>query len=234
MASGETTYILKHTAQGFKLQLDKDSAQPIAEVRSDSAPLISELALARWDHWRQRKLARLWQATLLGMGYEPTQDAWRSFAVHDKAKFQRYRDRLDIAKTLIGYELDFFVDHLRESDGVGGKYVELTDYYAFAARLGWAELTSMHDGLRIETNPPTLELAPKQKNALLVLLGEVILLAHPQAASGDPAKRARATIGWLASSGSRVPVQERTLKQYFAEMENAVRAYDERNPEADS
>ena len=79
-------------------------------------------------------------------------------------------------KTLMGYDLPFYEDHVREGNVVGDKYVALVDYYEFASKLGWtnSDLNAMRDGLKIDTSPSKpQELRQNQKNNLLVLLNDV-------------------------------------------------------------
>ena len=95
MATKETTYILKHSPEGLKLFKDRDTDQPYAEFGVGPVPDASILTPPRWNHWYQRKLARPWQATLLGMEIEPVSNARMTLKVHAPEKYRIFKDRLD-------------------------------------------------------------------------------------------------------------------------------------------
>lgn len=66
----------KHTSSStlptdWKLFRDREADQPDIEFGAEAPPDKDILVPPRWDHWYQRKLARPWQATLLGMNFEP-------------------------------------------------------------------------------------------------------------------------------------------------------------------
>ena len=150
---------LQQSSDGSAVASHLDSTKPPEEVgQGASQPDHSSIKSPRWDHWYQRKLARPWQATLLGINIEPTSEARRALKASDPDRYLVYQDRLDITKTLIGYEIGWLQDHLREGEGAGNKYLELTEYYEYATGLGWPGLEQMQSGLKINDN---LILPPK-------------------------------------------------------------------------
>ena len=84
------------------------------------------------------------------MNIEPTAQSRSALRVLHPERFKIYADRMDIAKTLLGYDLPYYEDHLCEGDVVGEKYLVLVDYCQFAADLGWAGLDAMREGLQID------------------------------------------------------------------------------------
>ena len=108
MTSSERTYILKHTADGLRLLRDRESDQGVNEGESEDLPSLDTLVEPRWNHWYQRKLARPWQATLLGMNIEPISNARRILKAHAPDTYRTFRDRLDILQTLMGLEIGLY------------------------------------------------------------------------------------------------------------------------------
>lgn len=221
----EKIFTLKLTANGLEV-----SAPNSAPKRPESKePEESDINVPRWGHWYQRKLARVWHATLLGMNIEPTAQSRSALRVLHPERFKIYADRMDIAKTLLGYDLPYYEDHLREGDVVGEKYVALADYCQFAADLGWAGLDAMREGLQIDTKPSKpQEMRQNQKNNLLVLLNEAFLMQVPDYDVKKPGETATAILKWMSDNDMRSPIQHRTLKEYITEVVAAIEQFDER------
>jgi hypothetical protein len=219
MAQNEKTYILKHSPDGFKLLPDRDSTQALAEVgEGASPPDPSSIKMPRWEHWYQRKLARPWQATLLGMNIEPTMDARRALQVHDPERYRLYEDRLDITKTLIGYEIPFLEDHLREGEGAGRKYLELAEYCEYAIKLNWVGLEPMRSGLKLDEAPPTLNMSQRKVNNYLTMLDTIFQnwVGDYFNAKGD--RSPAAVLKWFAEKEADCPIEEPTLRAWLNEM----------------
>ena len=186
----------------------------------------SDIKAPRWPHWYQRKLARLWYAVLLSMNIEPTMAARKALKQYQPDRYQTYRERLDIAKTLAGWDLEVYEDHLREGDEAGEKYVALVDFYDFAADLGWQDLKPMREGLKIDT-APARPFSTRQKNNYLILMNEVLTLLDGYDENKHD-ENAPIIMKWLESQEMRVPVDLRTLKGWLAEMQDALAAFDDR------
>ena len=72
----------------FTLKLTSDGLEVIkpnqnTKKTEPKEPEESDIKPARWSHWRQRKLARIWQATMLGFNIEPS--------VHGRAAMKAFR-----------------------------------------------------------------------------------------------------------------------------------------------
>lgn len=148
MPNDEKTYRLKQTPEGMELQEFEVADATVEDGRSESLDL-SAICEPRWHHWYQRKLARPWQATLLGMNIEPIPEARRLLREFDTGRYQMFKDRLDILQTLIGYEIHYWSDHVREANGPNGKYIELTEYCKYAESLDWTGLEPMRGGPQV-------------------------------------------------------------------------------------
>ena len=120
----EKIFTLKLTADGLEI------SSPNSASKKHEPKVCKELDIQqpRWNHWYQRKLARVWHATLLGMNVEPSVEARTALKMLHPDQYQVYLDRLDIAKTLMGYDLPYYEDHVREGNAVSEKYVALVDY----------------------------------------------------------------------------------------------------------
>ena len=91
--------------------------------------------------------------------------------------------------------LPYYEDYVREGNAVSEKYVTLVDYYEFASKLGWAGLSTMRDGLKIETSPSKpQEFRQNQKNNLWVLLNEAWINQVPGFDVKEPGKAATAIL----------------------------------------
>ncbi len=219
MAQNEKTYILKHSPDGFRLLPDRDSTQALAEVgEGTSPPDPSSIKTPRWDHWYQRKLARPWQATLLGMNIEPTTEARRALQAHDPERYRLYEDRLDITKTLIGYEIPFLEDHLREGEGAGRKYLELAEYCEYAAKLKWAGLEPMRSGLMLDEAPPTLNMSQRKVNNYLTMLDTIFQNSVGDYFNAKGERSPAAVLKWFAEKEADCPIEEPTLRTWLNEM----------------
>ncbi len=219
MAQNEKTYILQHSLDGFKLLLDGDSTQLRAEVgEAASPPDPSAIKLPRWDHWYQRKLARPWQATLLGMNIEPTMDARRALQAHDAERYRLYEDRLDITKTLIGYEIHFLEDHLREGEGAGRKYLELAEYCEYATKLKWIGLEPMRSGLKLDEAPPTLNMSARKVNNYLAMLDTLFQNSVGDYFNAKGERSPTAVLKWFKENEADCPIGESALRSWLNEM----------------
>lgn len=189
----------------------------------------SDIFAPKWGHWRQRKLTRLWYATLLSMNVEPSIKARSALKSLHPERYQIYKDRLAIGKARLGHDLPHYEDHLNEGDGVGEKYVDLIDYLEFSNDLGWSGLEPMREGLGIESNPSKpQELRQNLKNNLLVLLNEALMMQVPGYDIKKPAESSVAVHKWFFDNSLRMPVEKRSLSGYLAEISDAVAAYDKR------
>jgi hypothetical protein len=223
----EKIITLKLTEDGLEISTPKTTQKsPEPKVYSEF-----DIKAPRWNHWYQRKLARVWNATLLGMNIEPTGEARTALKFLHPERYQVYLDRLDIAKTLMGYDLPYYEDHVREGNSVGEKYVALVDYYRFTSQVGWtdSDLNAMKDGLQIDTSPSKpQELRQNQKNNLLVLLNEAWASQVVGFDVKDPGKAATAILKWKSTNKLRSPVEHRTLKSYLEELAEALKQFDSR------
>ena len=165
------------------------------------------------------------------MNVEPSGEARIALKMLHPERYQIYLDRLDVAKTLMGYDLPYYEDHVREGSSVGEKYVALVDYYEFTSKLGWADsdLDAMREGLQIDIKPSKpQEMRQNQKNNLLVLLNEAFLVQVPDYDVKKPGETAIAILAWMLENKMRSPVQHRTLKEYITEVGAAIEQFDER------
>jgi hypothetical protein len=210
-------YILTHTPEEMKLEIGRKSEKFIVD-EGTTVLKSSKLELPRWDHWSQRKLARLWYATLLGMNIEPTTNSRAILKANSQENYQTYRDRLDIGKALIGYELDFYEDHALEGNTAGEKYVSLEEYYTFAVGKGWTGLEGMREGLHMDTAPPVL--GKRKENNHLELLYRIFLAQTPNFSAKTTTASAKAVIAWLKQIEARCPVSEQTLINWINEMKD--------------
>jgi hypothetical protein len=179
----------------------------------------SDLVGPRWEHWRQRKLGRIWMAVMLTLNLEPTARAREALKLFRSEDYAVYRDRLDIAKTLAGWEFEMYEDHLLEGDSVGDKYVDLSEFCVFAKDAGWHGLDAMKSGLDVGSEA-VVPFRQNLKNNYLVLMHEVLTLL-PSYDATDPAANKDVVAGWLVAKGMRQPVDARTLGNYLSDMAEA-------------
>ena len=201
MAFKEKTYILKHTPDGLKLVRDREADQPDIAFGPEAPPDKNILVRPRRDHCNQRKLARPWQATLLGMNFEPVPESRRALKAHEPERYQIFKDRLDIVQTLVGYEIGFFEDHVREGDGANGKYIELAEYARYAESLGWDGLDPMRTGLQLDKNPPMLRESQRLTDNLLRVLDLTFLNSVPNYFNDKGERSSTAVMKWFAERG---------------------------------
>ena len=218
MSGIEKTYILKHTADGLRLLRDRDSDQGVTADEPDDLPTPDSLVEPRWNHWYQRKLARPWQATLLGMNIEPVQNARRVLKAHSPDRYRTYRDRLDILQTLMGLEIGIYENHVREGDGANEKYIELAEYCRYAESLEWPDMEAMRKGLRLDVEPPTLNLTARHQNNVLGVLDSVLRCAVKDYRVGKGGRSPAAVLKWLKENGEELIVKESTLRNWFDQM----------------
>lgn len=214
MTGGVKTYIIKHTEDGLQLVRDRESDQAVSKDVLDDLPTLDTLVEPRWNHWYQRKLARPWQATLLGMNIEPVSNAWRILKVHDPVRYQIYRDRLDILQTLIGVEILFYDSHVREGEGANEKYIELTEYCEYATKLNWSDLEPMRSGLKLDQAPPTLNFSQRRVNNYLTMLDTIFQNWIGDYFNAKEDRSPAAVMKWFAEKDVKCPIEEPTLVQH--------------------
>lgn len=224
MDNKETTYILKHTPEGFLLLRDRESDHANEEDDLNGLPDLSALDTPRWSHWYQRKLARPWQATLLGMNIEPISKARRILKNHDHARFKIFRDRLDILQTMMGIEVGVYANHVREGDSANEKYVELVEYCRYAQNLAWADMDAMHNGLRLDDRPPVMNLTARQQNNVMGVLDAVFRCAVKGYSEGKSGRSPAAVLNWLKENEEEPLVSEGTLRSWFKQMDDLEKA----------
>lgn len=218
MTNGEKTYILKHTSDGLALVRSRDSDHLVIEEGADAIPALSELQEPRWTHWYQRKLARPWQATLLGMNIEPIKKARQILRTQDETRYRIFQDRLDILQTLMGIEIGLYENHVREGDGANEKYIELAEYCRYAESLGWTDMDGMRNGLRLNDKPPELKSNARQENNIVPVLDVIFQLVIPQYRDAKGNRSATAVDKWLKSNEVTLEIPESTLRSWFDRM----------------
>lgn len=219
MTGKEKIYILKHTPEGFTLTPERDSDQVIAEDGISDPQCLNALTKPRWEHWNQRKLARPYQATLLGMNIEPTPKARNILKAHDKHRYEIFKDRLDILQTLMGVEVGVYVNHYREGDGVNEKYIELAEYCEYAESLSWSGMQEMRTGLRLDINPPVLKMAKRQEDNVLRFLDSVLRCAVPNYFNNKHTRSSAAVLNWLKEQHEVPTISEPTLRNWLEQIQ---------------
>ena len=210
-----------------EIQWNETGLEIVPKELARTEPDESDIAGPRWDHWRQRKLGRIWMAVMLTLNVEPAVKSRNALKKVRPDVYALYRDRMDIARTLAGYEFEIYDDHLMEGESAGDKYVDLAEFHAFAARNGWTGLEPMKTGLAIG-NETSVPFQQNQKNNYLVLVNEVLTLL-PGYDATDPTRNIEVISAWLTENDMRQPVQRRTLIGYLAEMADAIEKYDARH-----
>lgn len=227
--SEQRTIVININEQGVARVSSNESSTQKVEPREN------DIVKPRWEHWYQRKLGRLWMATLLSLDVEPTTKARAALEKYRPDIFQIYRDRLDIGKALIGWDLANYEDHLSEGAFAPEKYVAFADYYEFALNLKWDKLEAMRIGLHMDSKPARPEqLQPKQKSSFLILLHEVFLSQVPGFDVTKKTASADATLVWLKEIGASCPVETRTLADWISMMEEAMKNYNRRAQSPDN
>ncbi len=219
MAGKEKIYILKHTPEGFTLTPERDSDRVIAEDGGGDSQGLNALTTPRWEHWYQRKLARPYQATLLGMNIEPTPKARNILKAHDKHRYETFKDRMDILQTLMGVEIGVYVNHYREGDGVNEKYIELAEYCEYAESLSWSGMQEMRAGLRLDIAPPVLKMAKRQEDNVLRLLDTVFRCAVPGYLNKSRTRSSAAVMKWLKEQGEVPTISDPALRNWLEQMQ---------------
>lgn len=210
----------------IEIQWRKSGLQVVHKEPEPEGPTEADIEVPRWGHWRQRRLGRIWGAVMLTLGFEPTGKCREALKKFRSDVYRDYRDRLDIAKTLAGWDFEIYEDHLREGESAGDKYVDLSEFYDFAKNAGWSGLTAMKEGLKIgEKN--TQPFRQNQKNNYLVLMNEVLTLL-PGYDATNPRANTDVVNEWLGNKGMRRPVDRRSLDNYMIEMAEAVEKFDGR------
>ncbi|MDP1548362.1 MAG: hypothetical protein Q8L87_20295 [Anaerolineales bacterium] len=202
------------------------AAPGLEVVTSNAAPkkpktkvsLESDITTPRWSHWYQRKLARPWQATLLGMNIEPSKSARSALQSLDPDRFRVYEDRMDIVSTLIGYEIHYLKDHLREGEGATRKYLELVEYCEYATKLGWHGLEEMRSGLKIDDAPPVLNPSQRKVNNQLKMLDIVFQNCVGDYLNPKNERSAAAVLRWFKEKEAECPIDEGALSMWLNQM----------------
>lgn len=222
MTKKEKIYILKHTPEGCYLSLERDSEDFISEERKSERPGLDTLKTPRWDHWYQRKLARPWQATLLGMNIEPHPNVRNILRHHNDDRYKIYKDRMDILTTLMGYEIGVLEDHLKSGEKANENYIELSEYCIYAEKLNWVNMHEMRNGLKLDTAPPVIEPNAKfEKNVLNFL--DVILENSVGAYRNSKGERSpQAVIDWVKEKDASISISASTLALWFKKMNNIM------------
>lgn len=211
MSDKEKIYILKHTPDGFEISLGDTSDDVVLEEQKISPPGLDILKTPRWDHWYQRKLARPWQATLLGMNIEPHPSVRSILKRHAPDRYQIYKDRMDILTTLMGYEIGFIEDHLKSGENANENYIELTDYCIYAEKLKWIDMHEMRNGLKLNSSPPVLEIRSRQENNILKFLDIIFENSIGNYKNLNGVRNVDAIYNWLADKQADMPVTKATL-----------------------
>ena len=94
----EKIFTLKLTADG----LEVSTPNPAPKKPEPKVCAESDIKSPRWNHWYQRKLARVLNATLLGMNVELAGEARTALKMFYSERYQVYLDRRGVAKTLMG------------------------------------------------------------------------------------------------------------------------------------
>ncbi len=204
------------------LPVDPPTHATIASAVDDSSTNVPMDNRPRWEHWRVRKLARIWMAVMLTLNIEPTVENRAALKAADPDRYQLYRDRLDIATTLAGVDLDIFEDHVKAGDKPGETYVEITDLYDFAVTLGWQDLEPMKIGLKITENaakPMSLRAtksseANRVKSVVKVLVCAIVALA-PEHLSSKASFLALRSVIKAAAEKQEITLDISTIDQYL-------------------
>ena len=115
------------------------------------APSIEHIEAPPWHLWVPRSYCRIKHAVMLSLDLAPGKGCRRALAVFDEQRFQEYRDRLAIARARAGHDLPLYENHFESAKWEGEKVVRLTEFLAFAERLGWADLHAMRAALAVES-----------------------------------------------------------------------------------
>lgn len=201
-----------------KPSIGRNTNKSAVGTEAEAPPDINFLLLPRWNHWYQRKLARPWQATLLGMNIEPVRKARKALKEHHPEKYKIFIDRLDIVKTLVGYEISIFDDHVREGDGADGKYIELAEYCQYAESLCWNGMEHMRAGLMLDKKPPILKSSSRQQDNLLRVLDLAFKNIIPEYFNAKGERSSTSVTKWFAAEETDLPVSEGTLRSWFTQL----------------
>ncbi len=110
-------------------------AAPISNAQTD----VDEPQSADWRHWRQRGYCRLWQAAMLTMNLEPTIANRRTLlAKSPDAYYAEFLRRKEVLTVRYGFDDRLTpLNHPREGELPGDRYVELAKIIVLAKEIGW-------------------------------------------------------------------------------------------------
>lgn len=104
----------------------------------DMAP---QLDRPDWGFWRRRSYCRIWQAALLSLNVEPTNENRATLESAYPERFKEYRQRREIVIVNRGHnDLLPEMEHARAGRSEGDKYVELEDVLRLARHQRWSEI----------------------------------------------------------------------------------------------
>ena len=91
-----------------------------------------------WDHWRERRFVRIWQAALLSLDFEPTLPNVQILEATDPNNFAEFRRRRMVICARCGVDgILRKLDHPLEATGWGNRYVDLVDFISLCQVLRW-------------------------------------------------------------------------------------------------
>jgi hypothetical protein len=110
-------------------------AAPITNAQTE----VDEPQSADWRHWRQRGYCRLWQAAMLTMNLEPTKANRRTLqAKSPDADYAEFLRRKEVLTVRYGFDDRLTpLNHPREGELPGDRYVELAKIIELAKEIGW-------------------------------------------------------------------------------------------------
>jgi hypothetical protein len=118
----------------------------------------------------------------------------------------------------MGLEIGIYENHVREGDGANEKYIELAEYCRYAESLEWPDMEAMRKGLRLDVEPPTLNLTARHQNNVLGVLDSVLRCAVKDYRVGKGGRSPAAVLKWLKENGEELIVKESTLRNWFDQM----------------
>lgn len=201
---------------GIQLSEKSIETMPAKDV-ANSPPDMSP----RWAHWKQRKYARVWCAVLLTMNIEPSRKNRDDLKLLHPLLYLEYKDRIAIAKARVSVDIGYYGGHISEGTLAGEKYINLADFLIFAKGLNWTLLEKMEECFTRPEDRGSAAPTGKQRNDYLRLLHAVLEKAIDGFDCTDPSESERLLSKWLHDSSRKV-VLPRTLKEWIAEMENAI------------
>ena len=103
---------------------------------------------ARWSHWRELGMCRIWQAVMVSMDHEPSAENHSRMRMFAKTDYDEYARRRGIVLVQYGHHpLLPKLEHEKAGDRPVEKYIRLNDLLAFAKEVGWVNMEAMEFGL---------------------------------------------------------------------------------------